>query len=241
MDFLKFRGAKMLKITHYYDNYQFNFSFLSNHPFNNNPIIKKLITDGYFTSFQCPEDLSYLLSYFSFEQVHSALSCITNTAYNSFNHMNQLIEAIVLNEFENGISVYSTLQMETALNIFNHFSTDKKVCRQGLAKLIRNNNQLIHSGRGQYIHASKLLYICYQRKKATSDLLTAFENLMNLNSILDGQKAFDLLKHQCSLLNICNQYALYGFVECFKPMSIIYTQDKIGVISYRQKKHSPDY
>ena len=53
-----------------------------------------------------------------------------------------------------------------------------------------------------------------------------------------GQKAFESLQQLCNNLNLSNQYALYGFVQCFKPKSFLYSQDRIGIITYQQKTHN---
>ena len=229
----------MFKITHYYNNQNFDFSFLSNFSINNDSVIKFLIKRGFYSLSQCPEELSFLVESFPFEQVDYVLSTLTNLSYNSFTHMNQLIEMIVLNQFSQGISVYSVTQMNNALQTFNLYFSRKQITRRELAKLIRDNNYLIHSGKGQYIHASKLLYVCYRRKKATSDLLIALDNLIKENNKIDGRVAYDLLKFQCASLSLSNPYALYGFIECFKPQNMSYNQDKFGIIIYQQKKHTP--
>ena len=59
----------MIKITHYYDNQNFDFSFLLNFPINNNPVIKFLVDRGFYSLSQCPEELNFLIEYFLFEQV----------------------------------------------------------------------------------------------------------------------------------------------------------------------------
>lgn len=227
----------MFKITHYYDNHNFDFSFLSRFPLNNNPVIKFLVESGFYSISQCPEELSFLINSFSFEEINHVLLALSNLSYNSLTQMNLLVEMIVLNQFSQGISLYSVTQMNIALQTFNLYSLRKQITRQELAKLIRDNNHLIHSGKGQYIHASKLLYVCYRRKKATSDLLIALDKLIKNNEIIDGKMAYDTLKFHCDSLFLLNPYALYGFIECFKHQNISYNQDKFGIIIYQQKKH----
>ena len=139
----------MFKITHYYDNHNFDFSFLSRFPLNNNPVIKFLVESGFYSISQCPEELSFLINSFSFEEINHVLLALSNLSYNSLTQMNLLVEMIVLNQFSQGISLYSVTQMNIALQTFNLYSLRKQITRQELAKLIRDNNHLIHSGKGQ--------------------------------------------------------------------------------------------
>lgn len=228
----------MTKVTCTYNISNFNFSLITKHPINDDVIIKQLVEDGYFSTFQCPDDLSYLLNKFTINQINTTLSTLSSLIYSSLRQMNHIIETIVLNEFPNGISVYSKTQMKLTLELFNQISFHKITNRKKLAKLIRDSNNLIHSGRGMYIHASNLLFICHQKEKATNELLVALELLVKKQIQIDGQKAFESLQQLCNNLNLSNQYALYGFVQCFKPKSFFYSQDRIGIITYQQKTHN---
>ena len=228
----------MTKVTCTYNISNFNFSLITKHPINDDVIIKQLVEDGYFSTFQCPDDLSYLVNKFTIDQINTTLSTLSSLTYSSLRQMNHIIETIVLNEFPNGISVYSKTQMKLTLELFNQISFHKITNRKKLAKLIRDSNNLIHSGRGMYIHASNLLFICHQKEKATNELLIALELLVKKQMQMDGQKAFENLQQLCNNLNLSNQYALYGFVQCFKPKSFFYSQDRIGIITYQQKTHN---
>ena len=225
----------MIKVTCTYDTDKFNFSFITKHPANEDTIIKYLVENGYFSIHQCPNDLSFLLNKFTINQINCTFLALSSLSYSSLKHMNQIIETIVLNEFPSGISVYSKTQMKLALELFNQISFHKISKRKKLARLIRDTNNLIHSGRGMYIHASNLLFVCHQKEKATNELLVALEVLVKKQTQIDGQKAFEMLLQLCDNLNLSNQYALYGFVQCFKPKSLLYTHDRIGIITYTQK------
>ena len=228
----------MTKVTCTYNISNFNFSFITKHPINDDVIIKQLVEDGYFSTFQCPDDLSYLLTKFSINQINHTLSILSDFSYHSLKHMSHILETIVLNEFTNGISVYSKTQMKLALDLFNQISFHKITKRKNLAKLIRNTNNLIHSEKGMYIHASNLLFVCHQKEKTTNELLVALETLVKKQVQIDSQKAFESLEQLCNNLNLSNQYALYGFVQCFKPKSFLYSQDRIGIITCQQKTHN---
>ena len=141
----------MTKVTCTYNISNFNFSLITKHPINDDVIIKQLVADGYFSTFQCPDDLSYLLNKFTIDQINTTLSTLSSLTYSSLRQMNHIIETIVLNEFPNGISVYSKTQMKLTLELFNQISFHKITKRKKLAKLIRDTNNLIHSGRGNLL------------------------------------------------------------------------------------------
>ena len=229
----------MFKITYFYNTSNLNFSFTTNHPINTTPIIKFLISKGFFSLSQCPEDMSFLTYHFSHQTISKTFTDISNLSFTSFRYKKQLAELVILNYFPDGINTYSNVQMQKAVQLIHDHSSQKIESRKESSKIIRDSDELIHTDRGVYIHVSKLLHFCYQRKKATSILLVAITNLVKEKKIIDGQEAFKMLYHQCARLNLVNQYALYGFVECYKPSSINYSQDKIGNIIYQQTKHNP--
>lgn len=229
----------MTKITFTYSTNNLDFSFTMNHPINTSTIVNFLVRSGFFSLSQCPDDMSFLTIHFSHQMINETFTNISNLSFSSFKYKKQLVELVILNYFPCGINTYSNAQMQKAIRLIHDHSSQKIENRKELSKIIRDSNELIHADRGVYIHISKLLYFCYKRKKATSILLVAITNLVKEKKIIDGQEAYKMLYHQCASLNLVNQYALYGFVECFKPSSINYSQDKIGNIIYQQTKHNP--
>lgn len=67
----------MTKVTCTYNISNFNFSLITKHPINDDVIIKQLVEDGYFSTFQCPDDLSYLLNKFTINQINTTLSTLS--------------------------------------------------------------------------------------------------------------------------------------------------------------------
>ena len=76
----------MTKVTCTYNISNFNFSLITKHPINDDVIIKQLVEDGYFSTFQCPDDLSYLLNKFTINQINTTLSTLS-TLHNDFTEL----------------------------------------------------------------------------------------------------------------------------------------------------------